>query len=127
MKYTITSTLNECDKHAISLAVQDLQSFTIKTIIPMVNACNDKHVHNIFVNIAINRTNVMCTDLINFIDTEKDISGMKLLILDHLISSLVEEYRILDSALWTMDFPDIVESMTKLNKLKNIFYLEHIR
>ena len=93
----------------------------------MVNACNDKHVHNIFVNIAINRTNVMCTDLINFIDTEKDISGMKLLILDHLISSLVEEYRILDSALWTMDFPDIVESMTKLNKLKNIFYLEHIR
>ena len=127
MKYTITSTLNECDKHAISLAVQDLQSFTIKTIIPMVNACNVKHVHNIFVNIAINRTNVMCTDLINFIDTEKDISGMKLLILDHLISSLVEEYRILDSALWTMDSPDIVESMTKLNKLKNIFYLEHIR
>lgn len=127
MKYTITSTLNECDKHAISLAVQDLQSFTIKTIIPMVNACNVKHVHNIFVNIAINRTNVMCTDLINFIDTEKDISGMKLLILDHLISSLVEEYRILDSALWTMDSPNIVESMTKLNKLKNIFYLEHIR
>ena len=127
MKYTIASTLNECDKHAISLAVQDLQSFTIKTIIPMVNACNDKHVHNIFVNIAINRTNVMCTDLINFIDTEKDISGMKLLILDHLLSSLVEEYRILDSALWTMDSPDIVESMTKLNKLKNIFYLEHIR
>ena len=127
MKYTITSTLNECDKHAISLAVQDLQSFTIKTIIPMVNACNVKHVHNIFVNIAINRTNVMCTDLINFIDTEKDISGMKLLILDHLISSLVEEYRILDSALWTIDSPNIVESMTKLNKLKNIFYLEHIR
>lgn len=127
MKYTITSTLNESDKHAISQAVHDIQNFTSKIIIPLVNSSNDKHVHNIFVNIAINRTNVMCTDLINFIDTEKDISGMKLLILDHLISSLVEEYRILDSTLWKVDSPDIVESMTKLNKLKNIFCLEHVR
>lgn len=98
MKYTITSTLNECDEHAIVSSVCDIKNFTTDVIMPLVNMSNDKHVHNIFINIAINRTNVMCTDLINFLENE-NISGMRLLILEHLMTSLVEEYRILDSVL----------------------------
>lgn len=125
MRYTITSTLNECDKRAIASSVCDIKNFTTDVIMPLVNMSNDKHVHNIFINIAINRTNVMCTDLINFLENE-DISGMRLLILEHMISSLVEEYRILDSVLWMLDSPDVIVSMKKLNKLRDVFCLDHV-
>ena len=125
MKYTITSTLNECDKRAIASSVCDIKNFTTDVIMPLVNMSNDKHVHNIFINIAINRTNVMCTDLINFLENE-NISGMRLLILEHLMTSLVEEYRILDSVLWLTDSPDIVESMRKIKKLKDVFSLDQV-
>lgn len=125
MKYTITSTLNECDKRAIVSSVCDIKNFTTDVIMPLVNMSNDKHVHNIFINIAINRTNVMCTDLINFLENE-NISGMRLLILEHLMTSLVEEYRILDSVLWMLDSSDVIGSMKKLNKLKDVFCLDHV-